>query len=59
MYEYLCTGECRHPRNPGAHGIQEVALDSLELEAEVAENHQTQMLGTKLRFVLLRAEPPL
>lgn len=43
----------------GAHGIQGLALDSLELEAEVGENHQTQMLGTKLRFVLLRAEPPL
>lgn len=58
MYEYLCTGESRRPWNPGAHGIQGVALDSKELEAEVGENHQTQMLGTKLRFVLLRAEPP-
>lgn len=39
MYEYLCTGESRRPWNPGAHGIQGVALDSKELEAEVGENH--------------------
>lgn len=49
---------CAHVSG-GAHRIQKVALDSLELEAEVAVSHNTWVLGSKLRFILLRAEPSL
>lgn len=48
---------CAHV-SAGAHGIQKAALDFLELEAEVAVSRQTWALGTKLRFVLLMAQPP-